>query len=62
MKRIIFSDALARALSISENDLYELAGTRQLPFAVTSASPRQLVISAQDLPAWRRAAEDFLPH
>jgi hypothetical protein len=53
---IISAPDLARSLEITEEAVFELARTRQLPFAITSASPRQLVISSSDLPVWRRAA------
>jgi hypothetical protein len=53
---LIFANDLARTLELSEEEVFELARTRRLPFAVTSASPRRLVIAASDLPAWRRAA------
>jgi hypothetical protein len=46
---------LSRVLEISEDEIYELARTRQLPFAITTASPRRLVIDAHDLPVWQAA-------
>ena len=56
---IIFADALARELSVSEDDVYELARTRKLPFAVSTSQPPRLFIAAKDLGAWRRVvAED----
>jgi hypothetical protein len=54
MTTILFADDIARALGISEDDVYEAARTCALPFAV-SASPRRLFIEARDLPAWREA-------
>jgi hypothetical protein len=55
MKTILFADDIARALEISEDDVYEAARTCALPFAVSTASPRRLFIEARDLPAWREA-------
>ena len=48
-ENILYADDLARALEISEDDVYELARTRQLPFAVSTVSPRRLFVEAHDL-------------
>jgi hypothetical protein len=48
---------LARALRNFRGEVFELARTGRLLFAITSASPRRLFISASDLPAWRNALE-----
>jgi hypothetical protein len=52
---IIFADDLARALEISEEDVYEAARTMKVPFAISTASPRRLFIVARDLEQWRQA-------
>jgi hypothetical protein len=61
--RYLFADAVARALEISEAEVYELARTKQLPFAICTSTPRRLFIERTDLPAWRNALEkdDCLP-
>jgi hypothetical protein len=53
--QVLFADEIARALEISEDDVFEMARTRQLPFAVSTASPRRLFIDARDLSMWREA-------
>jgi hypothetical protein len=53
--QVLFADEIARALEISEDDVFEMARTRQLPFAVSMASPRRLFIDARDLSMWREA-------
>jgi len=55
---IIFAGDLARRLEVTEDEVYELARTRKLPFAVSTAHPRRLFIAARDLPAWRSVVED----
>jgi hypothetical protein len=55
---IIFAADLGRILEVSEDEVYELARTRKLPFAVSTSHPRRLFIAARDLPAWRSVVED----
>ena len=55
MSELIFADDLARALETTEEDVYELARTRKLPFAISMSKPRRLFIEARDLPQWRAA-------
>jgi hypothetical protein len=52
---VIFSDDLARALEVSEDDIFEMARTMKLPFAISTVAPRRLFISAAELPMWRGA-------
>jgi hypothetical protein len=54
--KIIFSDALAQHLGMSEEGVLELARLGKLPFAISTSSPRRLFISATDLPSWKQAA------
>jgi hypothetical protein len=55
-RAIIFAVDLGRGLEVTEDEVYELAQTRKLPFAVSAAQPRRrLFVSAKDSPAWRRA-------
>ena len=54
---VIFVDALARQLGLSEDAIYELARTRQLPFAVSTSHPRRLFIAERDADIWRRAVQ-----
>jgi hypothetical protein len=53
--QVLFADEIARALEISEDDVFEMARTMKLPFAVSTASPRRLFIDARDLNQWREA-------
>jgi hypothetical protein len=46
-----FADDLARTLETTEEDVYEPARTRKLPFAISTSRPRRLFIKAQDLGA-----------
>jgi hypothetical protein len=39
------------------DDVFELARTKQLPFAVSAGHPRRLFIAASDLSAWKQAAQ-----
>ncbi|PWT82902.1 MAG: hypothetical protein C5B58_07405 [Acidobacteria bacterium] len=48
---------LARTLEVTEDEIYEMARTKPLPFAISMASPRRLFIDANDLRAWRAAVE-----
>lgn len=57
MKRFIFGEELARALEVPEDRLFEMAHACQLPFIITTRSPRRIAIEAVDLPAWRNALE-----
>ena len=59
MNTIIFADALARELSVSEDEVYELARTRKLPFAVSTSHPRRLFVAAKDVPVWRRVVQEM---
>ena len=56
--KLIFQDDLARALSVDEDAILELARTRPLPFAVSTATPRRLFIAASDLQIWQAAVQD----
>jgi len=55
---IIFAADLGRILEVSEDEVYELARTRKLPFAVSTSHPRRLFIAERDLPAWRRVVTE----
>jgi hypothetical protein len=61
MSELIFADNLARTLETTEEEIYELARTRKLPFAISMSKPRRLFIEARDLPQWRTAAADAEP-
>jgi hypothetical protein len=52
---ILFADDIARALEVSEDDVFEMARTQKLPFAISMAAPRRLFIDARDLNQWREA-------
>jgi hypothetical protein len=52
---LIFADDLARTLETTKEGVYEMARTRKLPFAISTARPRRLFIEARDLPQWRAA-------
>jgi len=52
---IIFAPELAAKLGVSQDVIYELARCARLPFAVSSASPRQLCIDASHLHLWKAA-------
>jgi hypothetical protein len=54
---VLFAPQIARALGISEEQVFELARTRGVPFFVSSHAPRQLGCGVDELPLWRRAAE-----
>jgi hypothetical protein len=56
---ILFAAELSRILEISEDEIFELARTKQLPFAISSAHPRRLCISKSDLGAWKNAAREL---
>jgi hypothetical protein len=58
MNAIIFAADLARHLGVSEDDVYELARTKQLPFAVSTGHPRRLFIAERDADIWRRAVKE----
>jgi hypothetical protein len=55
--KYLFADAVALALEISEEEVYELARTQQLPFAICTSTPRRLFIDSADLKIWRNAKE-----
>jgi hypothetical protein len=59
MSELIFADDLARALETPEEGIYEMARTRKLLFAISTARPRRLFIEARDLPQWRAAVRAF---
>ena len=61
MSELIFADNLARTLETTEEEIYELARTRKLPFAISMSKPRRLFIEARDLPQRRTAAADAEP-
>jgi hypothetical protein len=44
---ILFADDIARALEVSEDDVFEMARTQKLPFAISMAAPR----SCSSMPA-----------
>ena len=46
MSKLIFADDLARTLETTEEGVCELARTRKLPFAISTARPRRLFIEA----------------
>jgi hypothetical protein len=50
---VIFAGDLGRQLGVSEDEIYELARTRKLPFAVSTAHPRRLFIEEKDLNIWK---------
>jgi hypothetical protein len=56
---ILFAADLSRMLEISEDEIFELARTKQLPFGISSAQPRRLFVEARDLPAWKNAAREL---
>jgi hypothetical protein len=39
---ILFAADLSRMLEISEDEIFELARTKQLPFGISSTQPRRL--------------------
>ena len=54
---IVYADDLARALGVSEEEVFEMARLQRLPCAVTSSSPRRLFVRSEDVDIWRRAIE-----
>jgi len=54
---VIFSDELAARLGVTEAEIHELARLGRLPFAVSSSSPRRVVIQAAHYPLWKAAVE-----
>jgi hypothetical protein len=57
--KYLFASDLARALEVPEDKIFELARQCHLPFAITSASPRQLFIESRDLAQWQAAAAGY---
>jgi hypothetical protein len=56
--QIVFADALASTLGVSEDKVFEMARTMKLPFAVSTSSPRRLFIAEKDIDQWRKALKD----
>jgi hypothetical protein len=54
--KYIKSNDLARMLSVTSDEIFETARTQKhLPFAISTKSPRQLMVRDKDFLIWREA-------